>query len=128
MADDAGKTDFSSLDGVEIDLVLDYINGPLPAALLSTHKQRKPLQYVHIGTLSGQDMALPGAVLRSNNLTIRGSGPGAWSLAEAAGEMPALLEALVKVEEQKVRVVKLEDVESEWEKKVEGEGRMVFEP
>jgi NADPH:quinone reductase-like Zn-dependent oxidoreductase len=128
VADDAGKTDFSSLAGVEIDLILDYINGPLPTALLSTHKQKKPLQYVHIGTLSGQEMALPGAVLRSNNLTIRGSGPGAWSLAEAAQEMPALLEALSAVAEQKVRVAKLEDVESEWDKKVNGEGRVVFMP
>ena len=128
VTDDAGKTDFSLLDGVEIDLILDYINGPLPTALLSTHKQRKPLQYVHIGTLSGQEMALPGAVLRSNNLTIRGSGPGAWSLAEAAQEMPALLQALGAVGEQKVRVAKLEDVEGEWDRKVEGEGRVVFVP
>jgi len=128
VADDASKTDFSSLAGVEIDLVLDYINGPLPTALLSTHKQMKPLQYVHIGTLSGQDMALPGAVLRSNNLTIRGSGPGAWSLAEAAKEMPALLEALGAVGEQKVRVAKLEDVERQWDSKVDGEGRVVFAP
>lgn len=128
VAEDAGKTDFLSLAGVEIDLILDYINGPLPTALLSTHKQKKPLQYVHIGTLSKQEMALPGAVLRSNNLTIRGSGPGAWSLAEAAQEMPALLEALGAVGEQKVRVVKLEDVEGEWDRKVEGEGRVVFVP
>jgi NADPH:quinone reductase-like Zn-dependent oxidoreductase len=128
VAEDAGSTDFSSLQGVEIDLILDYINGPLPAALLSSHKQRKPLQYVHIGTLSGQDMALPGAVLRSNDLTIRGSGPGAWSLADAAKELPAMLEALVAVEEQKVRVVKLEDVEVEWERNAEGGERLVFVP
>lgn len=128
VADDAGKTDFSSLAGVEIDLILDYINGPLPTALLSTHKQKRPLQYVHIGTLSGQEMALPGAVLRSNNLTIRGSGPGAWSLAEAAQETPALLEALGAVGEHKVRVVKLEDVEGQWDRKVENEGRVVFVP
>lgn len=128
VAEDPGATDFSSLKGREIDLILDYINGPLPAALLSTHKQRKPLQYVHIGTLSGQDMALPGAVLRSNDLTIRGSGPGAWSLANAASELPEMLNALATVEEQKVRVVKLEDVEEEWDRKVEGEGRVVFVP
>lgn len=128
VAENASETDFSSLRGVEIDIILDYINGPLPTALLSSHKQTKPLQYVHIGTLSGQDMALPGAVLRSNDLTIRGSGPGAWSFAEAARETPAMLEALVGVGEQKVRVVRLEEVESEWERKVEGEGRVVFVP
>lgn len=126
VAEDAGSTDFASLKGIEIDLVLDYINGPLPAALLSTHKQRKLLQYVHIGTLSGQEMALSGAALRSNDLTIRGSGPGAWSLAQAAQETPAMLEALGSVEEQKVRVVKLEDVENEWVRKVEGGERVVF--
>lgn len=128
IADDASKTDFSPLSGVEIDLVLDYINGPLPTAFLSTHKQKTPMQYVHIGTLSGQDMALPGAVLRSNDLTIRGSGPGAWSLQAATGEMPGLLEALRSVGEQKVRVVRLEDVEVEWEVKDRDEGRVVFVP
>lgn len=128
VAETASETDVSSLAGTEIDLILDYINGPLPTALLSSHKQTKPLQYVHIGTLSGQDMALPGAVLRSTDLTIRGSGPGAWSFAEVARETPAMLEALARVEEQKVRVVRLEDVESEWERKLEGEGRVVFVP
>jgi NADPH:quinone reductase-like Zn-dependent oxidoreductase len=128
VAEDPSATDFSSLKGKEIDLILDYVNGPLPVALLSTHKQSKPLQYVHIGTLSGQDMALPGAALRSNDLTIRGSGPGAWSLASAVSELPEMLDALAKVEEQKVRVVKLEDVEGEWVRKAEGEGRIVFVP
>ena len=128
VAEDPSATDFSSLQGLEIDLILDYVNGPLPAALLSTHKQSKPLQYVHIGTLSGQDMALPGAALRSNDLTIRGSGPGAWSLAEAVKQLPGMLEALATVEEQKVRVVNMEDVEGEWERKAEGEGRVVFVP
>ena len=129
VAENSSTTDFSPLKGKEIDLVLDYVNGPLPAALLSTHKQSKPLQYVHIGTLSGQEMVLPGAALRSGDITIRGSGPGAWSFADAAGELPEMLEALATVGEQKVRVVKLEDVEGEWEREVEGgEGRVVFEP
>lgn len=128
IAEDAASTDFSSLKGVDIDLVLDYVNGPLPTALLSTHKQHKPMQYVHIGTLSGQEMTLPGSVLRSNNLTIRGSGPGAWSLAEAAKEMPDLLEALGNVEKQKVKEVSLKDVESAWEQKGNSKGRLVFVP
>ena len=126
---DASTTDFSSLQGREIDVVLDYVNGALPAAFLSTHKQSKALQYVHIGTLSGREMVLPGAALRAGDVTIRGSGPGAWSLAGAAGEVPGLLQALATVGEQKVRVVKLADVEGEWERRVEGgEGRVVFAP
>jgi hypothetical protein len=39
-----------------------------------------------------------------------------------------MLEALLAVEEQKVRVVKLEDVEGEWERKAEGGERLVFVP
>jgi len=128
VAEDPSTTDFSSLKGTEIDLILDYINGPLPTALLSTHKQSKPLQYVHIGTLSGQDMTLPGAVLRSNDLTIRGSGPGAWRLEDAVRELPEMLNALAAAKDQNVRVVNLEDVEQEWARKVEGEGRIVFVP
>jgi len=128
VAEDPSATDFSSLEGGEIDLVLDYVNGPLPTALLSTHKQSKPLQYVHIGTLSGHDMTLPGAFLRSNDFTIRGSGPGAWRLDDAVRELPEMLDALAAMEDQKVRVVKLEDVEQEWARNVDGEGRVVFVP
>jgi len=39
-----------------------------------------------------------------------------------------MLAALATMGEQQVRVVKLEDVEEEWERKVEGEGRVVFAP
>lgn len=128
VAEDPIKTDFSPLQGVEIDIVLDYINGPLPAAFLSTHKQQRPMQYVQIGTLSGQEMVLPNSVLRSTNLTIRGSGLGAFSQAEMVKEMPALLEALVNVEEQKVVEFALEDVEESWERAVDKDARIVFVP
>lgn len=126
-AHDASETDFAPLAETQIDLVLDYVNGDLPAAFLSKHEQTAAMQYVHIGTLSGKEMALPGSVLRSKDLTIRGSGPGAWSLRELKGEMPALLEALGGVEEQRARVVGLQDVEGEWGRRGEGE-RVVFVP
>ena len=70
---------------------------------------------------------LPGAVLRSKNLTIRGSGPGAWRLADAVEVLPQLLEALKELGKQDVRAVPLSEVESEWVKP-KGTERIVFAP
>ena len=62
-------TDRSQLD--EVDVILDYLYGPLVAHLLSTlSQQRRPLQYVQIGTITDHDMALPRSVLRSKDLAI----------------------------------------------------------
>lgn len=122
--DDPSKTDFGNLG--QIDLVLDYIYGPLTAHLLSTIKTEKPLQYVHIGGLSGQELMLPGAVLRSKDITIRGSGPGAWGLGDAMRVLPEMLEAFKSIEKQPVKEVKLADVESEWATR--SEERVVFVP
>ena len=119
------ETDFSQLG--EVDVVLDYIYGPLAVHMLSTARQRSPMQYVHVGGLSGcEDISLPGALLRSKNLTIRGSGPGAWEMRALLSTLPDLLAALKNVPEQPVRVAKLADVGSEWEK--EGKERLVFVP
>ena len=96
--DDASKTDFSTLG--DVDVVLDYVFGPLAAQLFDSLKTTKPVQYVHVGALSMQDINLSGAALRSKNLTIRGSGPGAWSPQELNAVMPELLQALKDVPEQ----------------------------
>ncbi|KAI0690342.1 hypothetical protein C8T65DRAFT_587997 [Cerioporus squamosus] len=74
IADPVASTDFSQLG--EVDVVLDYLYGPLATHLLSTlPRQRRPLQYVHIGGVTAPEIVLPGAALRSKNLTIRGAGP-----------------------------------------------------
>ena len=111
--DEVEKTDFSTVG--DVDVVLDYIYGPLAVHFFSSIKPRTPVQYVHIGGLSGvMEISLPGAVLRSRNLTIRGSGPGAWSLQEVASVMPDMLAAFKNVPEQPLKVEKLENVESVW--------------
>lgn len=122
---DPSKTDFSTLGPV--DLILDYIYGPLTAHLLSCIKTERPVQYVHIGGLSGQDLVLPGAVLRSKDITIRGSGPGAWGLGDAMRVLPEMLQALKGIPKQPVREVDLADVETEWTRGGSGE-RVVFVP
>ncbi|KAK5128127.1 hypothetical protein LTR08_004181 [Meristemomyces frigidus] len=116
------ETDFSKLG--EVDVVLDYVYGPLAVHLFRTFRQRAPMQYVHVGGLSGEeDISLPGALLRSKNLTIRGSGPGAWGMQQVAASLDDILAALKHVPEQPVKVVQLTDVEAAWAE--EGNERLV---
>ena len=122
--DEIEKTDFSSLG--DVDVILDYVYGPLTEHLFKSLKTTKPVEYVHIGALASMTINLPGDVLRSKNLTIRGSGPGAWSFKEVVDAIPDILAALKQVPEQPIKVVKLADVEKEW--KSSGSERVVFVP
>lgn len=112
VASDPEQTDFSSIG--DVDVILDYVYGPLTVHLLNSLKQARPVQYVHIGGLSAQDINLPGAILRSKNLTIRGSGPGAFSMQEMAQTLDQLLAVVKDIPEQPVKIVKLEDIETAW--------------
>lgn len=62
------------------------------------------------------DISLPGALLRSKNITIRGAGPGSWSVTkDVAEQYPKLLQKLVEgVGEFDIKEKKLEDVEEVW--------------
>lgn len=124
LADPANTTDFSTLG--DVDVVLDYVYGPVTVHLFQSLKSSRPTQYVHIGSLAAQEIDLPGSVLRSKNLTIRGAGPGAYTMADIQVELPDLIGALVKMEPQAVDVKALKDVESEWTQA--GTKRVVFVP
>ena len=125
LAEDPDKTDFKSVG--EVDVILDYVYGPLAVHLLNSLKTTKPVDYIHIGSLSGDmEINLPGAVLRSKPVTIRGSGPGGWSTRDLVAVMPDLLVALKSVPKQPIKVVKLADVESEWDSA--SSERVVFVP
>jgi NADPH:quinone reductase-like Zn-dependent oxidoreductase len=123
LATDPGETDFSSLG--DVDLILDYLYGPAVVALLNQLKSSVPTQFVQIGTVAGNDIALPGAVLRSKNITIRGAGPGAWAMSQFAKELPGLLEAVAKLPDMQLTTRKLEEVTTAWGNKKE---RTVFVP
>lgn len=120
---DPSLTDFSPANGV--DIVLDYVYGPATEQFFKTVKVTKPLQYVHIGALSGPEISLPGSVLRSKDLTIRGSGPGAFSHEAMHDEVPHLLRAFVGAKPLAVRVAALKDVATTWNEKGD---RTVFVP
>ncbi|EXJ77901.1 hypothetical protein A1O3_09060 [Capronia epimyces CBS 606.96] len=116
-------TDFSTLG--DVDLILDYLYGPPALALLTALDSKVPTQYVQVGSVAGPDIALPAALLRSKDLTLGGTGPGSWSMAQFNKELPALLAAVAKLPPQDIKVRKLEDVDVAWAAKRE---RTVFVP
>lgn len=108
----ADVTDFSL--AADVDVVLDYVYGPPAEQLLTALNGNKPVQYVHIGSLAGLEIRLPGSVIRDKDLTIRGSAAGSWSFQEAHNEMPGLLEAMKSLRSAEIAVFKLEQVEKAW--------------
>lgn len=123
LKDNPEETDYSSLG--DVDVILDYLYGPNILALFKALKSSVPTQFVQIGTLASQDIALPGAILREKNITMRGSGPGAWSFPQFGKELPLLLEAVSKLPDMDLKQRKLEDAEAAWAAKRD---RTVFVP
>jgi NADPH:quinone reductase-like Zn-dependent oxidoreductase len=112
LADPPTETDFSKAE--DVDVVLDYLYGETATHLLNSLKPTTPVQYVQIGSLTGNSMTMPSAVLRSKQIILRGAGPGAWSMKESGEQLPRCLEAMKDVKPSKFSVVKLADIESAW--------------
>ncbi|CAD0112849.1 unnamed protein product [Aureobasidium uvarum] len=123
LANNISDTDCSA--AAEADVILDYLYGPVAQHVLSTVNFTRPVQYVHIGGLSGTEMVLPGHVLRSKDITIRGAGPGSWSREAMRPEVPKILNAFKTFKKQEVKVVPLSEIEEHWHNKSE---RIVFTP
>ncbi|KAH0396561.1 quinone oxidoreductase, partial [Aureobasidium melanogenum] len=121
--DNLSNTDCSAAAGV--DVILDYLYGPVSQHVLSTVNFTRPVQYVHIGGLAGTEMMLAGHVLRSKDITIRGAGPGSWSREAMRPEIPKILNAFKTFKTQNVKVVPLSEIEEHWHNKNE---RVVFTP
>lgn len=123
--DDLMKKDFPH---VNADVILDYVYGDVAHHLLTTLKTKKPVQYVHIGTLSGKaEIPLSGALLRSTNLTIRGAGPGSWRLSAAEKEFETMIPAVAKWTALDVLKLPLKDIEKTWSDR-SIKGRIVYVP
>ncbi|KIW20907.1 hypothetical protein PV08_01486 [Exophiala spinifera] len=123
LASNPAETDFSGLG--DVDVILDYLYGPVITALFTALKSTVPTQYVQIGSVAGLDTPLPAAILRSKNLTMRGAGPGAWSMQHFGKELPGLLTAVAKLPKMDLKVRKLEDAADAWAAKKD---RTVFVP
>jgi NADPH:quinone reductase and related Zn-dependent oxidoreductases len=115
-----------------IDVVIDYLWGR-PAELLlesvakgfsasSTHRTR----WVEVGESAGKAITLPGAILRSVDLTLIGSGFGSAKLDRVIAAIPELF-AMAAAGALKIAVepVPLAEVETAWSR-VEKGRRIVF--
>ncbi|KAI1419226.1 hypothetical protein F5Y12DRAFT_779016 [Xylaria sp. FL1777] len=119
-------TDFSQ---VVCDVVLDYVFGDLALHALSTLNIQRPLQYVNIGLLSRKEIAIPPGLLRSRDITVRGSGPGAIAPRAMQQEIKRLVPALTGWNLPGAHSVPLKNIEEAWQdKSLEGKGRLVFIP
>jgi NADPH:quinone reductase-like Zn-dependent oxidoreductase len=111
-----------------VDVVLDYLYGAPAAACLNaleTPKTPTGTQFVQIGNMAGLTAEISGFMLKGKNITIRGSGPGAWSMEEFGGEVEGLVRAVEGLEKQPLTQRKLEEIADAWANEKE---RTVFVP
>jgi NADPH:quinone reductase-like Zn-dependent oxidoreductase len=116
--------------GKGVDVVLDYLWGKsaetLIVAAAKAGKEAVPIRLVQIGAVSGSNITLPGAALRSSALVLMGSGIGSIPLKSLVGAISGVLQAVVpgklKIETE---VVPLANVEETWSKE-SGNSRVVF--
>jgi len=116
--------------GEGVDVVLDYLWGKsaetLIVAAAKAGKDTVPIRYVQIGAVTGGNITLPSAALRSSALVLMGSGMGSIPLKGMLGAIRGVLHAVVpgklKIE---TKVVPLADVEETWNKD-SGASRVVF--
>jgi NADPH:quinone reductase-like Zn-dependent oxidoreductase len=83
----------------DVDVVIDYLWGPpteqaMPALLKARTDRSKALAWIQIGSMAGQDIALPSYLLRAANLTVMGSGQGSLTTAGILAELPSLVEEI----------------------------------
>ncbi len=115
-----------------VDVVLDYVWGPTAEALIVAAAKAGPeavaIRYVQIGAISGADITLSGAALRSSALQLMGSGIGSIPQARILAAIRGVLEAApaggFKVS---TRVLPLAEVATAWDAG-DAESRIVLVP
>lgn len=99
----------------KIDVVIDYLWGRPAELTLAALEKRGPSEFVQIGTMAGAEIALPGALLRSTDIRLLGSGFGSFTAEEVAAARPDILDAVVELGiEMDVTAVPAESVADVW--------------
>jgi NADPH:quinone reductase-like Zn-dependent oxidoreductase len=116
----------------DVDVVLDYVWGPvtaaaLPAVVMNRTDRGRPLTWVEIGSVAGPDATIPSAALRAARLQLVGSGQGSVDTRDILAELPELA-ARISGGQLRVdaRAVALPDVERAWA--TSGVERLVITP
>jgi NADPH:quinone reductase-like Zn-dependent oxidoreductase len=102
-----------------VDVVIDYLWGKSAERLLiaaaKAGKEAVPIRFVQIGAVSGPDIALPSAALRSSAIVLMGSGIGSIPLERFVHAIGELLLAAAPAGFKIARTpVPLSDVEGAW--------------
>lgn len=99
LTEDAGllETRFSEQFAAGVDVVLDYLWGESAEKLLvagaKAGADARPIRFVQIGSISGANITLPSAVLRSSAIELMGSGIGSVPLERLIKAVGELLQA-----------------------------------
>lgn len=79
-----------------IDVVVDYLWGAsAEKILMAAAKTKSALRYVQVGSLSGGEITLPGAFLRSAPIQLMGSGIGSLTLSQLLTATQSLFAAAI---------------------------------
>ena len=102
-----------------VDVVIDYLWGKSAERLLiagaKAGPEAVPIRFVQIGSMSGSDITLPSAALRSSAIELIGSGIGSIPLERLVRAIDGLLKATVPGGFQIAATpVPLEEVEQAW--------------
>lgn len=80
-----------------VDVIIDYLWGMSAERLLIAGAKAGagavPIRFVQVGSISGADIALPSAVLRSSAIELMGSGLGSMDLSRVIAAVGGMLEA-----------------------------------
>lgn len=116
----------------DIDVVIDYLWGaPTATAMVDIVSHRtdrsKPLIWIEIGSVAGQQASIPSAALRAARLSIVGSGTGSVPVDEFAAELPQIARAATEHDFAITpRPVPLAEVEQAWNQPTPDGERLVF--
>jgi NADPH:quinone reductase-like Zn-dependent oxidoreductase len=115
---DALENTFKEQFAGGVDVVLDYLWGHSAECLLIAASRvgtDKPIRFIQIGTASGANITLPGAILRSTAIELKGSGLGSVPLNRIVrGIKEVLHAALASRFEMVTKPVPLTKVEQVW--------------
>jgi len=116
----------------DVDVALDFVWGEpaarsIRAVVASRTDRRAPLDWIHVGSVAGQELTLDAEWLRAIRLQVSGSGIGSVTPEEYLAELPGIAAAVHDgAIDVRARAVPLADVTETWNAAFDE--RLVFVP
>jgi NADPH:quinone reductase-like Zn-dependent oxidoreductase len=115
---DALENAFKEQFAAGVDVVLDYLWGQSAECLLNAGSKAgagASISFIQIGTASGTNITLPGAILRSTPIQLMGSGLGSVPINRIVGAIEQVLRAAATGHfEISTKPIPLSEVEQAW--------------